>query len=75
MSLKSKLKMLTLQAGTPLTAFVDGSSVGQLILGTDRQGRLKLRTEDGRTVPDMNDGSVVHVRNGDVVLVRARSGP
>ena len=69
-----EIEDVNLAAGTSLTVFVDGSSVGQLVLGTDRQGRLKLRTEDGQTVPDMNDGSVVQVRNGDVVLVSGALG-
>ncbi|NOT47711.1 MAG: hypothetical protein HOP17_08165, partial [Acidobacteria bacterium] len=58
-----------LPAGTALTAFINGTSVGQIVLDIDHRGRLKLRTEDGQTVPNVNDGNTVQVRNGATVLV------
>lgn len=59
---------VALPDGTVLTAFIDGSSVGQMTLSLQK-GRLKLRTEDGQSVPVVNDGSTVQVRSGTTVLV------
>jgi hypothetical protein len=67
--LETEIEDVNLPAGTSLTAIVDGSSVGQIILEADRRGRLKLRTEDGQSVPNINDGSTVQVLNGNTVLV------
>lgn len=58
-----------LPVGSALTAFVNGNSVGQIVLDIDHRGRLKLRTEDGQAVPNINNGDTVDVRNGTIVLV------
>ncbi|MEJ7849412.1 MAG: FG-GAP-like repeat-containing protein [Pyrinomonadaceae bacterium] len=67
--LEVEIEDVNIAAGTVLTAFVDGNSVGQIILESDQRGRLKLRTADGQSVPVTNDGSTVQVRNGGTVLV------
>ena len=72
--LEIEVEDANLPAGSGLDAFVDGSSVGQIILGTDRSGRLKLRTQDGQNVPNVNDGSTVEVRNGNDVFVAGAFG-
>ncbi len=60
---------LTLPTGTVLTAFVDGASIGTLTVDIQQKARLKLRTEDGQSVPTTNDGSTVDVKNGTAVIV------
>jgi hypothetical protein len=67
--LEVEIEDLNLAAGTVVTAFIDGSSVGQMTLGIDHRGRLRLRTQDGQTVPNVNDGSTADVRNGQSILV------
>ncbi len=67
--LEVEIEDVNLPSGTSLNALVDGNSVGNIILAADQRGRLKLRTEDGQTVPVTNDGSTVQVRNGSTVLV------
>jgi hypothetical protein len=59
---------LSLPQGTVLTAFVDGTSIGQLTVDDSQKARLKLKTEDGQSVPTVNNGSTVQVRNGPTVL-------
>lgn len=59
-----------LPVGTVLTALINGNSVGQITLDIDHRGRLKLRTEDGQSVPNINNGGTAEVRNGATVLVR-----
>ena len=67
--LEVEIEDVNLPSGTSLTATVNGTAVGQLILDINGRGRLKLRTEDGQTVPVVNDGDSVNVRNGSTVLV------
>lgn len=72
--LEVEIEDVNLPAGTSLTAVVDGNSVGQIILESDRRGRLKLKTEFGQAVPVINNGSTVQVRNGSTVLVTGSFG-
>lgn len=67
--LEVEIEDVNLGGGTLLTAFVDGNNVGQMILSPERRAVLKLRTQAGQTVPNVNDGSTVEVRNGGTVLV------
>ena len=54
--------------GTILSFFVDGNSVGQVSLLSQR-ARLKLKTEDGQIVPAVNGGSTVQVKIGATVIL------
>lgn len=63
-----------LPAGTVLTALVNGSQVGQIVLDVDHRGRLKLKTEDGQSVPTINNGDTAEVTNGSTVLIRGAFG-
>ena len=67
--LEVEIEDVNLSAGTSLTATVNGTTVGQVILGIDGRGRLKLRSEDGQTVPVINDGDTATVKNGSTILV------
>lgn len=60
---------LSLTQGTVLTAFVDGNSIGQLTVDDRQKAKLELKTEDGQSVPTVNNGSTVQVRNGSTVVV------
>ena len=67
--LEVEIEDVSLPGGTTLTAVIDNATVGQVILAADGRGRLKLRTENGQAVPQVNDGSTVRVTNGSTVLV------
>jgi hypothetical protein len=54
--------------GTTISFFVAGNMVGQQSL-LDQKAKLKLRTQDGQTVPTINGGELVEVRNGGTLLV------
>lgn len=60
---------INLAQGTVLTAFVDGASIGQLTVDDRQKAKLKLKTEDGQSVPTVKNGSTVEVRNGSTVVV------
>jgi hypothetical protein len=66
--LEVEVEDLSLADGTVLTAFIDNAQVGTMTVSTQR-GRLKLKTELGQTVPVVNDGSTVNVKNGSTILV------
>jgi hypothetical protein len=66
--LEVEVEDLSLANGTVLTAFVDNAQVGTMTV-SDQRGRLKLKTEFGQTVPTVNNGSTVDVKNGSTVLV------
>lgn len=72
-SLEVEVEDVALPAGTSLTAFVDGVSIGQLSVGTDGRAKLQIESENG-PVPNVNTGSVVQVRNGNAVLVSGAFG-
>ncbi len=54
--------------GTILTFFVDGNNIGQATLSLQK-AKLKLKTELGQTVPTVNAGSSVAVRNGAATIL------
>ena len=59
---------VNLADGTILSFFVDNNLVGQMSLALQK-AKLKLKTEDGQNVPNVNDGSTVQVKNGSTTLV------
>lgn len=66
--LEIEIEDVNLPNGTVMSFFVDGNAVGTMALNLQK-ARLKLRTEDGQTVPVTVDGSTVQVRNGSTILV------
>ena len=67
--LEVEVEDLSLATGTVLAAFIDGANVGSLTVDINHKAKLKLDTEDGQTVPTVNVGSPVAVRNGATVVV------
>lgn len=53
---------VNLPAGTQLTVLVNNASVGQLTVSPFRSGRLELRTDRGQTVPTVQAGQTIAVR-------------
>lgn len=54
--------------GTIITFFVDGGNVGQVAL-SQQKAKLKLKTELGQSVPTVNAGSTVEVKNGATTIL------
>ena len=54
--------------GTIISFFVDGSNIGQATLNLQK-AKLKLKTELGQTVPTVNAGSTVAVKNGATTIL------
>ena len=72
-SLEVEIEDVNLPDGTTLTAFINGTNIGQIIVGTDGRGRLQIESENG-PVPPVNTGSTVEVRNGNTDLVAGSFG-
>ena len=72
--LEIEVEDLSFPAGTTLTALIDGSNVATLIVDSFRKAEITLRSQNGQTVPVVNDGSVIQVRNGNTVVVEGVFG-
>src|SRR6187551_3448948 len=58
-----------LNPGTQLTAQVNGNFVGNFSVDGFQNARLRLRTQDGQSVPVISVGHTATVLNGNAVLV------
>ena len=67
--LEVEVEDVSLEPGHVLAVFLDNNGIGQIVVGTDLRGKLRLRTQDGNNVPPVNDGSTVQIRDADAVLV------
>jgi len=61
-------------AGAVLTVFLNNNSIGQVTVGADFKAKLKLRTQDGQSVPTVNSGDTVQVKNGATVILTGSFG-
>ncbi|HEV7889381.1 MAG TPA: DUF4214 domain-containing protein [Pyrinomonadaceae bacterium] len=61
--LEVEVEHVNLPAGTVLSAFVGGQSVGTITLDSLHAGQIELETERGQAVPQVNSGAPVAVRN------------
>ncbi len=55
--------------GSILDAVIDGNVAGQMTVDSRQRAKLSLKTANGQTVPDTNDGSTVSVNVGSTILV------
>ena len=63
--LEVRVRQVNLAIGTSLNVFVDGTVAGQMSLQSGGEGRLRLRSDNGQTVPVVVVGSTITVKNGD----------
>ena len=62
--LEIRINQINLPAGTSLNVAVDGASVGSMSLQSGGEGRLRLRSDNGQTVPVVIAGSTISISNG-----------
>lgn len=62
---RTTVQDVDLPAGTELEVAVAGSAVGVIVLDDNNDGELRLRTEDGDSVPLMAEGDEVSVTGPD----------
>lgn len=65
---------VNLQIGTSLSVVVDGTAAGNMILGSGGRGQLRLRSDNGQTVPTIIIGSTIVVKNGDSTILSGTFG-
>ena len=63
LELEVQVRQVNLPGGTQLPVIVDGVNVGSLFL-SGGEGRLRLRTDNGQTVPPVVFGSTIAIKNG-----------
>ncbi len=67
--LEVRVRQINLPTGTSLTVFVNGTNAGQLILENNGEGRLRLRTDRGQTIPNVSSGTPITVSNGGATIL------
>ena len=63
LELEVRVNQINLAGGTQLAVVVDGVNVGSMFVSSG-EGRLRLRTDNGQTVPAVVVGSTIVVQNG-----------
>ena len=63
LELEVQVRQVNLSGGTQLPVIVDGVNVGSLFL-SGGEARLRLRTDNGQTVPPVVVGSTIVIQNG-----------
>jgi hypothetical protein len=61
--LEVRVQQVNLPGGTQLAVIVDGNNVGSMFL-SGGEARLRLRSDEGQTVPQVVAGSTVAIQNG-----------
>lgn len=69
LELEVNVRQVNLPAGTSLGVVVDGVSVGNMFIESDREGRLRLRTDRGETVPPVVVGSTIVIQNAGATIM------
>ncbi len=67
--LEVRVHQINLPAGTTLNVLVNGTAVGDLILESGGEGRLRLRSDNGQTVPAVIVGSTITIRNAGAAIL------
>ena len=67
--LEVQVYQVNLPIGTPLTVSVNGAAVGQIILESGGQGRLRLRSDRGQNVPTVTAGSTITIQNAGATIL------
>jgi hypothetical protein len=69
LELEVRVRQVNLAPGTQLGVVVDGVTAGTMILQSDREARLRLRTDRGDTVPPVVAGSTVSIQSSGSAIM------
>ncbi len=67
--LEVRVRQVNLPIGTSLSVVVNGTAAGNITLQSGGEGRLRLRSDEGQTVPTVTAGSTIAIRNGGVTVL------
>ncbi len=68
------ISAINLPAGTVLEIFVGVTKVGQITVSANKDGKLELGGEPGQTVPALQSGDLITVRQDSRYALRSDSG-
>ena len=68
LELEVRVNQINLAGGTQLAVIVDNVSVGSIFISSG-EGRLRLRTDNGQTVPPVVVGSTIAIQNGGSTIL------
>ncbi len=72
--LEVSVRQVNLPIGTSLAIAINNISVGQIVLESGGEGRLRLRSDNGQTVPVITSGSTITVKNGGATILSGTFG-
>lgn len=72
--LETRVRQVNLPAGTVLTIVINGGTVGQMVVESDREARSRLRSDRGDNVPVVTVGSTIQIRNGGATILSGTFG-
>lgn len=64
-----ELSHINLPAGTQLAVTIGTTAVGNVSIQSDGRGRLRLRSDQGATVPVVIDGTTITIKNGAATVL------
>lgn len=67
--IESRVYQVNLPAGTSLSVTINNTVVGNLVLEGGGEGRLRLRSDRGDTVPVVTAGMTVQLKNGSTTVL------
>jgi hypothetical protein len=67
--LETRVSRVNLPIGTSLSVTVNGTPVGNIVLASGGEGRLRLRSDRGETVPVVAAGSTIQIKNGATLVL------
>jgi len=67
--LETRIYQVSLPAGTSLSVFVNDIAVGNIVLQSGGEGRQRLRSDNGDTVPVVTAGSTIAIKNGGTTIL------
>lgn len=67
--LEVRVRQVNLPIGTSLTVAVNGTAAGTISLQSGGEGRLRLRSDNGQTVPVVIPGTPITVNNGGATIM------
>jgi hypothetical protein len=69
LELESRIRQVSLAAGTSLSVFVNNIAAGTMVLENGGEARLRLRSDHGDNIPAISNGSTIRINNGDTVIL------
>ena len=67
--LEVRVYQVNLPIGTTLNVFINNAAVGNLVLQSGGEGRLRLRSDRGETVPVITPGTTIALKNSGATVL------